>query len=192
MTRERKPRRSIPASEKPAHIVKVSAAPAPDEPAKLDGSGVDTEDAEYKAEDFVEDGDDETATEKRYVPIIKTVEEKRLITGIVLLPNVVDAHGDIIPADVIVRAAHDFLAAYNKKTTMGLMHKNMNPPIDLVESWIAPVALSIGTTVVPMGAWIITARVNSDPIWDKVKQGKLTGFSVGGVAKVKNLIPKVA
>lgn len=124
---------------------------------------------------------------KWWVPITKLQEDQRLITGVVLIPDTVDAHGDTIPADVIEKAAHNFLAEYNSKTTMGLMHTDMNPPIDLVESYIAPIDLVLGSTSIKAGSWIITARVNDDVIWQKVKDGKLTGFSIGGKAKVQDL-----
>lgn len=124
---------------------------------------------------------------KRWVPIAKANDEKQLITGIVLMPDTVDAHGDIMSAEVIEEAAHNFLAEYNSKTTMGLMHKDMNPPIDLVESYIAPLDIVLGSTIVKTGSWVITARVNDKTIWQKVKDGKLTGFSIGGTAQVMQL-----
>lgn len=124
---------------------------------------------------------------KWWVPIAKLQKEKQLITGVVLIPNTVDAHGDIIPREVIEEAAHNFLAEYNSKTTMGLMHEDMTPPIDLVESFIAPIDLVLGSTTVIAGSWVITARVNDSGIWQKVKDGKLTGFSIGGKAQVQQL-----
>jgi DNA adenine methylase len=124
---------------------------------------------------------------KWWVPISKLSKDKQLITGVVLVPDQVDAHGDIIPAEVIEEAAHNFLAAYNSTTTMGLMHKDMSPPIDLVESYIAPMDMVLGSQTVKAGSWIITARVNDASIWKKVKEGKLTGFSIGGTAKVQDL-----
>lgn len=177
MARTRKPRKSISADAKPVHLVKAEAsedAPAPELPA-----------APESAETPV-------VKTKLWVPIAKAQEEKRLITGLVLIPNTVDAHGDTMSAEVIEQAAHNFLASYNKQTTMGLMHKDFNPPLDLVESWVAPLSLVIGSTPVPQGGWVITVRVNDDAIWQKVKNGELTGFSIGGTAKVKNLQPKVA
>lgn len=128
----------------------------------------------------------------RWLPIAKVSDEKQLVTGVVLIPDQVDAHGDIMSADVIEEAAHNFLAEYNTKTTMGLMHKDMNPPIDLVESYIAPMEMVLGTQVVKQGSWVITARVNDKTIWQKVKDGKLTGFSIGGKAKVQPLKQVVA
>ena len=164
---------ALSAEDKPAvQLEKSEAAPTPD------------------TDDSVEE--EAVVKSKFWVPIVKAVDEKRLITGLVLIPDTIDAHGDTMTAEVIEEAAHNFLAGYGKRTTMGLMHKDMNPPIDLVECWIAPMSIVIGTTPVPQGGWVITARVNSEAIWSKVKAGELTGFSIGGTAKVKNLMPKAA
>jgi DNA adenine methylase len=124
---------------------------------------------------------------KRWVPIAKKIEDKQLITGAVLIPNTVDAHGDTIPPDVIEAAAHKFLPEYNVTTTLGLMHKDMDPPLELVESYIAPIDFVLGTQLIKKGTWIITVHVKLKSIWKKVKDGALTGFSIGGKAVVENL-----
>lgn len=109
--------------------------------------------------------------------------EKRLVTGIVLQPEVVDAQNDVISEQEIEQAAHQFLARFNESTKMGLMHKVFgNVGIDLVESWVAPVPLEIGSKRVKKGTWIMTVKVVDDELWKMVKSGKLTGFSIGGVA----------
>lgn len=110
--------------------------------------------------------------------------EQRLVTGIVLQPEVVDAQGDIIDSDTIREAAHRFLAEYNRQTQMGLQHKLMDPGVDLVESWIAPVDFTIGNRAIKAGTWMITTRINDDQIWSAIKEGKITGYSIGGMAKV--------
>lgn len=126
------------------------------------------------------------------VPIIKAADEKRLLTGVVLEPDSVDAHYDTIPADVIETAAHEFLAEYNKSTTLGLQHEDMEPPLELVESWIVPIDLVLGNTTVKKGSWVITVKVNDDELWQAVKDGKYTGFSIGGLATVENLEQEAA
>jgi hypothetical protein len=111
--------------------------------------------------------------------------EKRLVTGIVLEPNVVDAQGDFIGEEAIEKAAHDFLQEYNKSTGMGLMHKVFGDiGIELVESYVAPVAFALGNKPVKKGSWVVTVHISDDKRWREVKEGKLTGFSVGGVATV--------
>lgn len=128
---------------------------------------------------------------KLFVPIMKADKERRTITGVVLEPDTVDAHKDTIPADVILDAAEDFLANINVKTTMGLMHKDMGAPLELVQSFVVPDSdITINNVLVKKGSWVITVRVNSDDIWQDIKDGKLTGFSIGGKAKVQSLKPK--
>lgn len=123
-----------------------------------------------------------------WCPIIKA-DEKRLVTGIVLQPEVVDAQGDIIGAEVISSAAHNFLAYYNKKTQLGLQHEVFKVPgIELVESWVAPVDMKLNGRDILAGTWMMTVRVMNDEVWNRVKSGSLTGFSIGGVAKVRKLV----
>lgn len=119
----------------------------------------------------------------------KAGEEKRLVTGIALEPNVVDAQGDTISEDAIEKAAHDFLRDYNKGTELGIMHRIFGDiGIELVESYVTPTAFTIGSTKkknVKKGSWVVTVHVTSDKRWKQVKDGQLTGFSVGGMATVK-------
>ena len=128
--------------------------------------------------DFDSETDDQTTDD---------AEDQQLVTGVVLVPEVADAHGDIISAEVIQAAAHQFLAEYNSRTTIGIQHTDMDPPIDLVESYIAPMDFVLGNQTIIKGSWIITVRVNDDDIWGKVKEGKLTGFSIGGKAQVQDI-----
>lgn len=123
------------------------------------------------------------------VPVLKADEEKRLITGIVLEPEVVDGQGDIYSADVIAKAAHDFLANYNSSTQIGVQHNSFPSGIRLVESWVTPVAFKLGTKQVKKGSWLMVTHIENDDIWTKVKNGKLTGYSIAGVARVKPLAP---
>ena len=127
-------------------------------------------------------------TTKVFVPILKAEAELQIVTGVVLQPEVVDAHGDIIGVDVIRETAHKFLTEYNRRTKLKLQHKDFKPGrFDLVESFIAPVDLAIGSKVVKAGSWVMSVKVNDKAIWQKVKDGKITGFSIGGRAKVKTL-----
>lgn len=125
---------------------------------------------------------------KYFVPILKANKEKMTLTGVVLQPEVVDAQGDIISEEVIEKAAHDFLSGYNVSTKLGLQHKNFNPQFELYESYILPAETFINSVLVKAGSWIIVIHVLSKKIWKSVKNGDLTGFSIGGVAKVKKLV----
>ena len=122
-----------------------------------------------------------------WCPILKVDADRRLVSGIVLQPEVVDAQGDIISPEVIEQAAHDFLAEYNRRTQLGLQHRMFDVPLQLVESYVTPVAFSLGGKKVKQGTWIMTVKVWHDATWAKVKEGNIRGFSIGGVAKVKRL-----
>jgi hypothetical protein len=145
------------------------------------------EDEDKKAKPKV----DETYTTKMWVPIIKATKERRTITGVVLEPDTVDAHGDTIPALVILDAAEDFLADINVETTLGVQHKDFKAPLELVQSFVVSDSdIMINNVLVLKGSWVITVRVNSAKIWKQIKDGKLTGFSIGGKATVQNLQPQ--
>lgn len=125
------------------------------------------------------------ADEARFVPIQKVDTDKRLVTGVVLEPGEVDAQNDTVSADVIEKAAHKFLARFQDKTQLGLMHKSFGAVgLELVESWVAPMAMKLGGKRVKKGSWLMTMKVVSDQLWKKTKAGQFTGFSIGGIATV--------
>lgn len=105
-------------------------------------------------------------------------EDEQLITGIVMEPNVKDAHGDFQSAEEIKKASHSFIA---KSRVIGLQHKKKGP-IEIVESFISHENTKIGGQDVSKGSWIMTVKVNDNKIWKMVKAGDFTGFSIGGFA----------
>ena len=138
-----------------------------------------TEDAK-KSEDVRSDADVDIDI---LFPIAK-VDERRLITGIVLEPGIVDAHKDFETAQTIEDAAHNFLRKYNQQTRMGLQHTMFGAiGVDLVESYLAPQDFDMGGEGVRKGSWVITVKVHDDGLWDRIKKGEITGFSIGGSAK---------
>jgi hypothetical protein len=124
---------------------------------------------------------------KLYVPIQKVDAERREVTGVVLQPEVVDAQGDIMDSAVIEKAAGDFLAGFNKGNKLGFMHKQFNKKFELRQSFITPIDMVIANKAVKAGSWVMVVKVLDDKIWKLVKEGKVTGFSIGGKAKVQQL-----
>ena len=119
------------------------------------------------------------------LPIAKVDEEERLVTGIVLEPNEVDAQNDTISEESIKAAAYKFVSRYNKGTQLGFMHKAFgNLGISLVESWVAREGLVMNDSKVKKGSWLMTVHVTNEKLWARIKEGKVTGFSIGGVARV--------
>ncbi len=106
--------------------------------------------------------------------------DERFVLGIVLEPEVVDAQGDIYSAEEIRQAAHKFMEDFGG---LGLMHRyRVNDQVKIAESYLAPGDFSIGEQMVRKGTWLLGVHVLSDELWGEVKDGSLSGFSIGGTA----------
>lgn len=101
--------------------------------------------------------------------------------GIVLEPEVIDAQGDIYSPEEIRKAAHLFMQEFGG---LGLMHRmQVNDQVKVLESFLAPTDFELGGISVKKGTWMLGVRVLSDALWEQVKSGALTGFSIGGSAR---------
>ena len=122
------------------------------------------------------------------VPIRKVDTERRLVYGIVLEPGSpenTDAHKDWVSAPVIETTSHAFLSRYHRQSQLGVQHTVFGEiGVDLVESYIAPVDFEMGGEPVSKGTWVMVTKVVDDALWEDVKAGKITGYSIGGVATV--------
>ena len=114
-------------------------------------------------------------------------DEKRVVTGIVMDPKNVDSFGNRIPdQDLIERIAFGFM---EKSQRIGTDHAKgadgttlANISLVIVESFINRNVQRIGNRKdVPVGAWVLSVRVNDDAQWERVVRGDLTGFSLEGV-----------
>ncbi|MGE0327859.1 MAG: XkdF-like putative serine protease domain-containing protein [Polyangiaceae bacterium] len=107
--------------------------------------------------------------------------DERYVLGIVLEPEVVDAQGDIYSPEEIRVAAHRFMEEFGG---LGLMHRmRVNDQVKVLESYLAPEDFELGPSTVKKGTWMLAVRVLSDELWERVKGGELTGFSIGGSAR---------
>jgi site-specific DNA-adenine methylase len=113
------------------------------------------------------------------IPVLKTGEE-RYVLGIVLEPETVDAQQDIYADDTVRNAAHRFMEEFRN---VGLMHQGLvNSRVKILESYVAPAAFELDGTQVRKGTWLLAVRVLDDALWEQVRSGELTGFSIGGSA----------
>jgi DNA adenine methylase len=117
---------------------------------------------------------------KRFAHIEKAGAEERYVLGIVLEPEVVDAQNDIYSAAEIASSAHVWMEKFR---TIGLMHKGaVNDKVKVLESYLAPIDFEVDGVPVKKGTWLMAVRVLDDDLWAAVKEGGLTGFSIGGSA----------
>lgn len=114
--------------------------------------------------------------ENRHASIFKADEEKRIVYGVVLEPETEDSQGDVISAGEIEQAAHRFLV---ESRVIGNRHRGP-AEAELVESWIVPDDIEFEGQHVLKGSWVAAVHVSDDNLWEKIKSGEYTGFSVGG------------
>lgn len=134
----------------------------------------------------------ENADAPSFIPLLPVDKkaaavEKQIVLGIVLEPGtkrdgtVDDSQGSVISADEIERAAHLWLARFQNR---GLQHKKIvNSKVEIYESYIAPVDMKIGGRQIKKGTWLLMYHILDSDLWEQVKNGEITGFSMGGFAK---------
>lgn len=125
-----------------------------------------------------------------YVPLLpveKKDEDKQIVFGVVLEPGtkrdgtVDDTQGSVISDDEIERAAHLWLARFQNR---GLQHKKIvNSKVEIYESYVAPVNMTIGGRKIKKGTWLLMYHILDSALWKKIKNGEIAGFSMGGFAK---------
>ena len=122
------------------------------------------------------------------MPIQKLDEDQRLVTGVVLEPLKVDSQGHFEKAETIQKAAHRFLARFGRPvvgTRLGLQHQTFGDiGVELVESYIAPVNLKFDDGPVEKGSWVMVVKILDDDVWKGVKDGEITGFSIGALVTI--------
>lgn len=95
---------------------------------------------------------------------------------------VVDYQEDIIEIDELEQAAYAYTANFG---TAGEMHKRGNVG-HLIESLVftkeKSAALGIPPDVLPEGWWV-GYHINDDEVWEKIKNGTYTMFSIEGSAQ---------
>jgi len=122
-----------------------------------------------------------------YIPFVKINDELREVTGWASVTSkggepVVDLHGDIIELADLREAVYEFL---DSARDAGFMHYKADGriiPIGKVTGSLivdSDVAKALGMDTDQEG-WVIQVKVEDDEVWNAVKAGLLTDFSIGG------------
>ena len=119
-------------------------------------------------------------TFERSVPILKIDDAKRIVTGVVYEPDILDAHGEFMTADEIEKSAHKFLKDFRN---IDKQHDFVASETEVVESWITKEDGKLGEQDVKKGTWLLSVHVPDDDTWGEIQKGELTGFSMGGVGE---------
>lgn len=124
-------------------------------------------------------------------------EEKRLLVGLVLEPDVPiyrnqdgEEFNIVFNAETIQNLAHGFfINGFQNNSTIEHTDEKI-AGVTFVESWIVDDPKRDKSNVYNLeyakGSWIITMKVTSDEVWnDYVKTGKVKGFSIDAAVKLK-------
>jgi hypothetical protein len=114
--------------------------------------------------------------------IIEKQDEKRIVYGVVLRPNVPDLQNDIYNDDEVEKAAHRFMIASRKADWMHGQTLSHNDAIP-VESYIVPADVLTNGYQLKKGDWVVGMHVPNLDYWEKIKKGEARSFSIKGVGR---------
>lgn len=134
------------------------------------------------------------AASTREVHIAKAVTEERVVVGVALDPYQFDSQDDWCPAREVRNTAWGWL---ENSRVVGFMHE-VEANATVLESALWPYPTprdyhaamanqphraylsDLGTDKVHSGAWVVSVRVDDPVVWESIKAGEITGYSIGG------------
>jgi hypothetical protein len=123
-------------------------------------------------------------------------EEQRIITGAVMIPDKLVYRNEkgkdfyvVATKDTVYEAAQKF-ASENRNRRIKLTHETDTNTSDvfIFESFVTNekrVKEVVNFEHLPIGTWFITCKIESDEVWNQVKQGTFNGFSLEALFKMK-------
>lgn len=125
-----------------------------------------------------EDEDEVSKVMKSYrVPIIVAKgSDQQIVYGVVIEPNVIDLQGDRLSKSEIRAACHKFMQTSQR---IGKEHSGV-AKASIIESYIAPTDFKCNGQVVKSGSWVMAVKIHDPALWQAVKKGDITGFSIAG------------
>lgn len=114
-----------------------------------------------------------TRSVAKVVSFKRTKDDRQIAYGEVYAPMDVDTHGEFMSAVDVETLAHKFML---KALTQNIdvMHDNQDGRAAAVESFIA----REGDPHFTPGAWVLGVKVFDRSLWQKIKSGQITGFSM--------------
>jgi len=140
------------------------------------------------AEAKVKAMDKEKMSKQRF----QTDDEKRIVLGPAMIPDVKIYRKDSLGNPYYVYFSSDTIKMIAEKYMRNKYIDNNDEmhngkavsDVYVVESWIKESendkSTDFGYGDLPVGTWFVSMKVRNNETWDKVKEGKLNGFSVSG------------
>jgi len=123
---------------------------------------------------------------------LKTIdEEKRIIIGLALIPDLEiyrrqgEYEYNIKFSKDTVRKASELYMKRLKVHNSTLEHKEKTDGVFTIESWIVEDPNNDKTNVYGLnanvGSWAVVQKIENDEVWNDIKLGKYKGFSIEGI-----------
>lgn len=132
---------------------------------------------------FLTKAEDEPIFETDVKLVTKADDPQKLVYGVVYEPETEDAHGDYMDAETIEKAAHSFMEDYQQ---IDKQHDFTTSAGKVVESYVAPVDMTIEDTTISKGTWVLVTKA-TDEMWESIQKGEFTGYSLAGTAEVEEV-----
>lgn len=127
---------------------------------------------------------------------LKTIdEEKRIIIGLALIPDLEiyrrqgDYEYNIVFSKDTVRKASELYMKRLKVHNSTLEHKEKTDGVFTVESWIVEDPKNDKTNIYGLnanvGSWAVIQKIENEEVWNDIKLGKYKGFSIEGIFSEK-------
>lgn len=127
-------------------------------------------------------------------------EEKRIVSGPVLIPNMPIYRRDDNGREYYIKFGADTIRGYAEKffadhrnTEGNVQHEIAVNGVNFFESYLLNHERGIAPKEfedLPDGTWMASAKINNDELWDLIKDGTLRGFSVGIISSLKESKPQ--
>lgn len=126
-------------------------------------------------------------SKEKPVQVCLTKDEKHIVMGAVLIPDkpIYRNQGGEefyiqFSAETIEKLAYQYLAK-DRIYSFTQQHEDVADDIYVVETWLKTSendkSKDYGIDV-PIGSWLIAAKVENEEIWDKIKSNEMNGFSI--------------
>jgi hypothetical protein len=159
-------------------LAEHEAEKAEDEEPEEDDEDEDLPEFLKEDDEDEEDEDEVSKVMKSYrVPIIVAKgSDQQIVYGVVSEPNVIDLQGDRLSKSEIRAACHKFMQTSQR---IGKEHSGV-AKASIIESYIAPTDFKCNGQVVKSGSWVMAVKIHDPALWQAVKKGDITGFSIAG------------
>lgn len=130
---------------------------------------------------------------KQQKSILKAKNEKlKQATFVCMVPDLVDAHGDVTDIEEVRKACFNFNTSDAEEN---LFHMFKTSSYTVVESYVLPVEIEMEDAAgelrsLPKGTWLMTLQFHSDEVWKGVESGEFNGISIGAMGRVEELEPE--